>query len=75
MRKAKTFKVNRTAAKLWSPWPKWTAGVLHDFGIHARDFEVQGSRDNLQELIDPDDDDDDLPRRETSEGAAATHHD
>ena len=63
------------SASGWSPWPKWTAGVLHDFGIHARDFEAQGSRDNLQELIDPDDGDDDLPRRETSEGAAATHHD
>ncbi len=24
----------------WSPWPRWSASVLHDFGIHARDFET-----------------------------------
>lgn len=23
----------------WSPWPSWSAGVLHDFGIQALDFE------------------------------------
>ncbi len=26
----------------WSPWPTWSAKVLHDFGIQAIDFEVDG---------------------------------
>ena len=25
--------------RAWSPWPNWSARVLHDFGIEARDFE------------------------------------
>jgi len=35
----------------WSPWPAWTAGVLHDFGISARDYEVYDHRFELRELL------------------------
>jgi hypothetical protein len=35
----------------WSPWPKWTAGVLHDLGIPVRDFEPYDRRIVLQELL------------------------
>jgi len=35
----------------WSPWPKWSAHVLHDFGIQARDFEIYDRRVDLHELI------------------------
>lgn len=33
--------VNANASKRtgWSPWPTWTAKVLHDIDIHVRDFE------------------------------------
>jgi beta-lactamase regulating signal transducer with metallopeptidase domain len=34
----------------WSPWPAWTSGVLHDFGVHARDYEAYDSRTRLYEL-------------------------
>lgn len=34
-----------------SPWPHWTADVLHDFGIHVRDFERFDQRQGLHELI------------------------
>ena len=35
----------------WSPWPSWSAHVLHDFGIHVRDFEVYDRRSQLYELL------------------------
>ncbi|QDT91490.1 M56 family metallopeptidase [Gimesia algae] len=35
----------------WSPWPTWSAGVLHDFDIPARDFEVFDPRIELHELL------------------------
>jgi beta-lactamase regulating signal transducer with metallopeptidase domain len=35
----------------WSPWPTWTADVLHDFGIDARDFERYDTRFELHELL------------------------
>ena len=38
----------------WSPWPAWTAGVLNDFGVKARDFEVYDHRYALHELFDMD---------------------
>ncbi|KAA5538916.1 M56 family metallopeptidase [Roseiconus nitratireducens] len=38
----------------WSPWPAWTANVLHDFGYQVRDFEPFTERSNLHELIHPD---------------------
>jgi beta-lactamase regulating signal transducer with metallopeptidase domain len=44
----------------WSPWPQWTAAVLHDFGIHARDFETHASYGELQEWINGEADDDGL---------------
>ncbi|WP_298867104.1 M56 family metallopeptidase [uncultured Gimesia sp.] len=34
----------------WSPWPTWSASVLHDFDIPARDFEVFDHRIELHEL-------------------------
>ena len=34
----------------WSPWPPWSARVLHDFGVRARDFEVYDHRYTLHEL-------------------------
>jgi len=36
----------------WSPWPTWTADVLHDFGIPVRDFERYDTRFELHELPD-----------------------
>ncbi|MGE0406778.1 MAG: M56 family metallopeptidase, partial [Candidatus Korobacteraceae bacterium] len=33
-----------------SPWPKWSAVALHDWGITARDYEVFDSRSQLYEL-------------------------
>lgn len=38
-------------ASHWSPWPAWSAGVLHDFGVKARDFEVYDHRYELHELF------------------------
>lgn len=35
----------------WSPWPSWTARVLHEFGIQARDFEPYGYAHDLHELL------------------------
>ena len=35
---------------LWSPWPTWSAGVLHSFEIPARDYEPFESRTRLYEL-------------------------
>lgn len=35
----------------WSPWPRWSAGTLHDFGIHVRDYETHGHRTNAFELL------------------------
>lgn len=35
----------------WSPWPSWTAAVLKDVGINARDFEVYDHRYALNELL------------------------
>lgn len=37
---------NATASgrSMWSPWPSWTAEVLHEFGIVARDYEIDGHR-------------------------------
>jgi beta-lactamase regulating signal transducer with metallopeptidase domain len=34
-----SFNVLASQEAGWSPWPTWSAEVLHDFGIHARDFE------------------------------------
>ena len=41
-------------ASYWSPWPTWSAGVLNDFGVKARDFEVFDHRYALHELYDED---------------------
>lgn len=35
----------------WSPWPTWSADVLNDFGVKARDFEVYDHRYALHELF------------------------
>lgn len=34
----------------WSPWPTWSASLLHDFGIHARDYEPFHARSQRFEL-------------------------
>ncbi|QDU82422.1 Regulatory protein BlaR1 [Polystyrenella longa] len=34
----------------WSPWPKWSASVLHDLGVPARDFEIFSQRTELDEM-------------------------
>jgi hypothetical protein len=34
----------------WSPWPSWSAQVLHDFGIHARDFDAYDSYSRPNEM-------------------------
>lgn len=38
--------VNAAASgrSMWSPWPGWTAKVLYEFGIVARDYEIDGHR-------------------------------
>lgn len=38
-------------AATWSPWPTWTAHVLHDFGLPARDFEVYDAQYTLHEVM------------------------
>lgn len=35
----------------WSPWPHWSANVLREFGITARDFEVYDDRIELHEML------------------------
>jgi bla regulator protein blaR1 len=35
----------------WSAWPAWTASVLHEFGIPARDFERFDPGTQLHELL------------------------
>ncbi len=35
----------------WSPWPHWSANVLREFGITARDFEVYDARIELHEML------------------------
>lgn len=35
----------------WTPWPTWTAGVLHDFGISVRDHEVYDRRTRVNEIM------------------------
>lgn len=38
----------------WSPWPTWSASLLHDFDIPVRDFETYDSRSRIQELAEED---------------------
>lgn len=60
--------VRASSRSRWSPWPTWTARVLHDFGIHARDFEGEEANDEVQDFRDGGiEDDDDLPPREVSQ--------
>lgn len=35
----------------WSPWPTWTAGALHDFGLSVHDFDAYNGRIELHELL------------------------
>jgi len=37
---------------VWSPWPRWSAVALHELGIRARDFELDGYRLRPQEHLD-----------------------
>ncbi|MGD9856474.1 MAG: M56 family metallopeptidase [Planctomycetaceae bacterium] len=34
----------------WSPWPAWSARALYEFGIPARDYEVDGHRLQIHEV-------------------------
>lgn len=34
-----------------SPWPSWTAGMLHDFGVSVRDYEPFDHRREAHELL------------------------
>lgn len=36
---------------VWSPWPTWTASVLHDVGIVVRDYEVYDRPLQLQDRL------------------------
>ncbi|XZE51999.1 M56 family metallopeptidase [Planctomycetaceae bacterium SH139] len=35
----------------FSPWPRWTAAILHDVGFTVRDFEVLDERIDIREQI------------------------
>jgi len=35
----------------WTPWPTWTAEVLHDMGISVRDHEVFDRRTQVHEIL------------------------
>ncbi|TWU35670.1 Regulatory protein BlaR1 [Novipirellula aureliae] len=35
----------------WSPWPTWTAGVLHQANLHVRDFEMFEDGVHMHELL------------------------
>ena len=35
----------------WTPWPTWTAGVLHDVGIAVRDHELYDRRTRVHEIL------------------------
>ncbi|QDV40730.1 Regulatory protein BlaR1 [Stieleria neptunia] len=39
-----------------SPWPTWTAKILHDFGVSVRDYERFDARHDLNELASEDED-------------------
>ncbi|MDV6029876.1 MAG: M56 family metallopeptidase [Phycisphaera sp. RhM] len=39
-----------------SPWPTWTANLLHDFGVSVRDYERFDARHDLHELLSDDED-------------------
>ncbi|MCA9139409.1 MAG: M56 family metallopeptidase [Planctomycetales bacterium] len=38
-----------------SPWPRWTAAVLHDWGVSVRDFEQFDDRHDLRKIVEPED--------------------
>ncbi len=35
----------------WSPWPTWTAQVLHSVGVNARDYDVYDRRFQAHEVL------------------------
>lgn len=43
--------VSASPRSSWSPWPHWSANVLHEFGISVRDFEVYDDRIELHEFL------------------------
>ena len=53
----------------WSPWPTWTSDILHDFGIHARDFEVYDRNTRLQEIMERHTEQTPLPDTRASDSA------
>ena len=46
--------VNAGASRraVWSPWPRWSAVALHELGMRARDYELDGHRLRPQEHLD-----------------------
>ena len=47
-----------SANEAWTPWPTWSAGVAQDFGLQARDFDLDDRNRELLDQIHGDDDDD-----------------
>lgn len=43
--------VAASSRSTWSPWPRWSANVLREFGITVRDFEVYDDRIELHEML------------------------
>jgi hypothetical protein len=39
-----------SSRSVWSPWPSWTAEMLHCFGYTLRDYEPFDARVQLYEL-------------------------
>ncbi len=37
--------------RAWSPWPRWTASVLHSLDVKVRDYEPFEQRTDLHELL------------------------
>ncbi len=42
--------VSASSRSVWSPWPSWSAHALYEFGIPARDYEIDGYAQRPQEV-------------------------
>ena len=36
--------VSASNRSVWSPWPRWSASILHELGITVRDYEIDSHR-------------------------------
>ncbi len=43
--------VSASSRSVWSPWPRWSASALYEFGIAARDYEVDGYLQRPHEIL------------------------